>query len=133
MATRNDRRKLRPIFPRAVLPIGAVLMAAGPAPRMAQRRRARMWLNRVTYGINSVTLAEYQCRGRTAFLNELFEQGSPLAMTSCSPASCRDYPALNDYRAVLAGLFRPMWVCPLSGSTGCSEEWRRWTSNSSSD
>ena len=36
-----------------------------------------LWLNRLTYGVNSVTLAEYERRGRAAFLDEQFAPGEP--------------------------------------------------------
>ncbi len=84
MATRDDRVQLKRKLPRSVLLASTVLMVAacalapnGAAP--APARADVLWLNWVTYGVNSVTLAEYKRRGRTAFLDEhLASREAPL-------------------------------------------------------
>ena len=53
----------------------AWLVTCACAPALAQSNTAMtredvLWLNRVTYGINTSTLAEYRRLGRSAFLRE---------------------------------------------------------------
>jgi uncharacterized protein (DUF1800 family) len=67
----------RKLLLRAGLLVNAALALSGcavaPTRGAAEPGRADvMWLNRVTYGINSATLAEYTRRGRAAFLDEQF-------------------------------------------------------------
>ena len=55
--------------------LGAWLVVCACAPVLAQPNTAQtrediLWLNRVTYGINTSTLAEYRRVGRSAFLRE---------------------------------------------------------------
>jgi uncharacterized protein (DUF1800 family) len=55
--------------------LGAWLVASACTPTLAQpntsvTREDVLWLNRVTYGINTSTLAEYRKVGRAAFLSE---------------------------------------------------------------
>jgi uncharacterized protein (DUF1800 family) len=55
--------------------LGAWLVACASAPLLAhpnatETREDVLWLNRVTYGINTSTLAEYRRVGRSAFLRE---------------------------------------------------------------
>src|ERR1700692_4990492 len=86
MARRDEGLRLKRKLPRAVVLISAVLTVGGcavapngvaPAPARADV----LWLNRVTYGVNSATLAEYERRGRTAFLDQQLENRDPLLPT----------------------------------------------------
>jgi uncharacterized protein (DUF1800 family) len=57
-----------------VLVLGAALAVAGcaGAPTRSDHGAARadvLWLNRITYGVNSETLSDYQRRGRSGFLD----------------------------------------------------------------
>ena len=86
MATRDDGLRLKRKLPRAVLLVSTVLTVGGcaVAPNGAAPAPARadvLWLNRVTYGVNSVTLAEYERRGRTAFLDQQLVSRDPLLPT----------------------------------------------------
>lgn len=86
MATRADELLLKRKLPRAGLLVSTVLTVAGcavgpPGSAPAPARADVLWLNRVTYGVNSVTLAEYERRGRSAFLDQQFARGEPALPT----------------------------------------------------
>jgi uncharacterized protein (DUF1800 family) len=73
----------RPLL-RAALLAGAALTLAGcaGAPTRGESARSRadvLWLNRVTYGVNSETLTDYERRGRAGFLDtQLASRDPPL-------------------------------------------------------
>jgi uncharacterized protein (DUF1800 family) len=60
--------------------LGGALALSGCAVAPTQRAAAParediIWLNRVTFGVNSTSLAEYERRGRVAYLEEQFSSG----------------------------------------------------------
>lgn len=83
MATLCTRHALtRPLL-RAALVAGAALTVCGcaGAPARGEFARSRadvLWLNRVTYGVNSETLTDYERRGRAGFLDAQLATGDSL-------------------------------------------------------
>jgi len=67
----------------AALVAGALVMATGcagspPRGEFSPSRTDVLWLNRVTYGINSDTLSDYERRGRAGFLDAQLAGGDPV-------------------------------------------------------
>ncbi len=81
MTARGARPALRRGLRAAALASAALALiaCATTRPRAAAPSRSDvLWLNRVTYGLNSQTLADYEQHGRAAFLSAQLAAGEPV-------------------------------------------------------
>lgn len=84
MTTLGDQHPLKRKLARGALLLSTTLALAGCAGGSTTRGAAPpehtdvLWLNRITYGVDTVTLAQFERRGRAAFLDEQLAVRDPV-------------------------------------------------------